>query len=144
MPMTRRGKRVATDQPDQLLLYYPDGSYKKPENNPLGSARAGAGVVKCGVHVDENGTTEMKHINNISLPVVTERSIKNFQNLNIGANEHFNIVAEWTALAYAIMGILWTAEGQPNETFDIEIRQDCYEVLDVAVNGRQYTANVVL
>ena len=54
MPITRAGKRVASDQPDQVLLYYNDGSYKKPQNNPLGSARAGAGIVKCAVEYDEN------------------------------------------------------------------------------------------
>ena len=70
--------------------------------------------------------------------------MRRLQNLHIGANAHSNIVAEWTALAYAIMDILWTVEGQPDKTFDIEIRQDCYEVLDVIVNGRNYTANVVL
>ena len=88
---------------------------KKPVNNPLGSARAGAGVVKCGVNVDANGTSEMKHTYNISLPVVTDRSIKNFQHLNIGANEHSNIVAEWTALAYSIINIIWTAERPPKK-----------------------------
>ena len=70
--MTRNGKKVATDQPDQLLLYCPDGSYKTPADNPLGSARAGAGLVKCSVQMDDNGKTEMKHMYNISLPVVTK------------------------------------------------------------------------
>ena len=49
MPMTRNGKKAVAGQPDQLLLYYPDGSFKTPAGNPLGSARAGAGVVKCKV-----------------------------------------------------------------------------------------------
>ena len=67
-PLTRGGKRVATDQPGQLLLYYPDGSYKIPERNPLGTARAGARVVKCGVNVDASGISKMHHFYNISLP----------------------------------------------------------------------------
>ena len=142
--MTRNGKRAVAGQPDQLLLYYPDGSYKTLADNPLGSARAGAGVVKCCVKTDDTGKTTMHHLYNISLPVVTNKSMKKFQNLNIGANTHSNIVAEWTALAYAIMDILWTVEAQPNEIFDIELRQDCYEVLDVIVNAKSYNTNVPL
>ena len=61
MPTTRAGKRVASDQPDHVILYYNDGSYKKPIANPLGSARAGAGIVICAVEFDENGRTSMKN-----------------------------------------------------------------------------------
>ena len=78
------------------------------------------------------------------MPVVTGRSLNIFQHLNIGANEHSNIVGEWSALAYALMGVIWTAESNPDGIMDIEIRQDCFEVLDVIVNKRQYSANVVL
>ena len=42
------------------------------------------------------------------------------------------------------MGIIWTAENHPNEIMDIEIRQGCFEVLDVLVNNRGYSAHVVL
>ena len=134
--MTRKGKKAVAGQPDQLLLYYPDGSFKTPADNPLGSARAGAGVVKCCVETDDTGRNKMQHLYNTSLPVVTDKSVRRFQNLNIGANSHSNIVAEWTALAYTLMDILWTVEAQPEEMFDIEVRQDCYEVLDVIVNAR--------
>ena len=144
MPITRRVKRVAPDQPNQVLLYYPDGSYKKPENNPLGSARAGQGVVKCEVESDDNGRTRMRHLYNISLPVITEKSLGVFQHLYIGANEHSNIVGEWSALACTLKGIVWTAENSPNGKFEIEIRQDCFEVIDVLMNKRHYTTNVLL
>ena len=59
MPTTRARKKNAPDQPDQVILYYNDGSYKKPAANPLGSARTGAGIVKCKVEFDENGGTRM-------------------------------------------------------------------------------------
>ena len=125
MPITRRGKRVATDQPDQLLLYYPNGSYKKPVNNPMGSARAGTGVAKCEVDTGDDGITRMRHLYNISLPVVTGQSLGVLQHLNKGANEHWNVVGEWSALTYTLMDIIWTAETSPSEKLDIEIREDC-------------------
>ena len=83
---------MATDQPDRLLIYYPDESYKTPDNNPLGNSRAGAGVVKCRVNVDSNGITKMRHLYNICLPVVTDLSLQRFHHLNPGANDHSNTV----------------------------------------------------
>ena len=143
-PLTRGGKRVAADQPGQLLIYYPDGNYKTPDNNPLGNSRAGAGVAKCGVGVDSNGITKMRHLYNICLPVVTDISLQRFQHLNLGANEHSNIVGEWSALGDSITDIIWAAKNQPDEIMDIEIRQDCFEVLDVLVSDRAYSANIIL
>ena len=144
IPTTRPRKKNASDQPDQVILYYNDGSYKKPAANPLGSARAGAGIVKCEVEFDENGGTRMKHIYNISLPVVTEKSLKFLKHLFVGANEHLNIVGEWSALAYALKDSLWMAKNNPDKRYAIEIRQDCFEVVDVLLNRRHYQTNVLL
>ena len=47
-------------------------------------------------------------------------------------------------MGYSLMEIIWTADQYPNEIFDIEIRQDCYEIIDALVNGRAHSSNVIL
>ena len=67
----------------------------------------------------------MKHLYNSCLPVFTGLSLKRFQSPIIGANEHSNIVGEWSAVGYSLLEIIWTADENPNEIFGIEVRQDC-------------------
>lgn len=114
--------------PDRVLMYYPDGSEKAPASNPQGRHRAGAGVAKLLItHPD--GIPTVHHLCDICMPVVTQTSPVYLQGFNYGANAETNITAEWCAFISILDDVVWDL-GQHGDTLEVEIRQDCHEILD--------------
>ena len=121
--------------PDRMLLYYPDGSEKAPASNPQGRRRAGAGAAKLLI-VYPDGMPTVVHQYDLCMPVVLETSPVYLQRFNYGANAETNIVAEWCAFTCVLEDALWDLT-QHDGTIEVEIRQDCHEILDcILSNGK--------